>query len=289
MLDRLLVGAEPEEAIKLALKGCELYVTVKDEEAACRVLEGVLATQPRVAQLRDRLRGLYRSRGAWDKLAALVADEADAAAETAEKVMLYRQAAEIHATQLSDHAAAAKLLERAVELKGDDRDLMLVLCDEYTAAGRGKSAVEVLHRVVASYGGRRSKELGDIHVRIATAHMADGDLGGALGELDAARKMDPGSVKILTELGKLSLRLADGASDADRKAHVDRAGNSFRSLLLQKLDESSPITKGEVFYFIGEVHRREGDNKKAIQMLERALAHDPKLEQAKTLLQELKG
>ena len=48
------------------------------------------------------------------------------------------------------------------------------------------------------------------------------------------------------------------------------------------------MTKGEVFYLIGEVHRREGDNKKAIQMLERALAHDPKLEQAQALLKEIK-
>lgn len=287
-IDKLLGGAEPEEAVKLALKGCELYVAVKDEEAACRMLEGVLGKQPRVLELRDRLRALYRSRNAWDRLAALVAEEADAASEVSEKVSLYRQAAEIHASQLADHGAAAKLLERAVELKPDDRDLMLVLCEEYTAAGRGKDAVAVLHRVVASYGGRRSKELADIHVRIASAHMADGDLTGALAELEAARKMDPGSIKILTELGRLSLRLADAASDADRKPHVERAGNSFRSLLLQKLDESSPITKGEVFYHIGEVHRREGDTKKAIQMLERALENEAGLQKAIDLLKELK-
>ena len=289
MLDRLLTGAEPVEAVKLALKACDLYVSVKDEEAACRALEGVLSSQPQVAELRDRLRGLYRARSAWDKLAALVAAEADAAAEPAEKVVLFRQAAEIQANQRADHGAAADLLRRALDLQPDDRDLMLALCDEYTASGRGKEAVEVLQRVVASYGGRRSKELADIHLRIASAYQSDGDNEAALREFEAARKMDPGSIKILSELGRLSLRLADAASGAERDAHIKSAGNSFRSLLLQKLDESSPVSKGEVFYYIGEVHRREGDNKKAIQMLERALAHDPKLEQAQTLLKDLKG
>jgi tetratricopeptide (TPR) repeat protein len=289
MLDRLLAGAEPAEAVKLALKACDLYVSVKDEEAACRALEGVLATQPRVAELRDRLRALYRGRGAWDKLGALVAEEAEAAAEPAEKVVLFRQAAEIHATQRSDHGAAADLLKRALDLQPDDRDLMLALCDAYTASGRGKDAVQVLQRVVASYGGRRSKELADIHLRIASAHQSDGDNEAALREFEAARKMDPGSIKILSELGKLSLRLAETATGAEREAHIKSAGNSFRSLLLQKLDESSPVSKGEVFFHIGEVHRLEGDTKKAIQMLERALAHDSKLERAQVLLKQLKG
>jgi lipopolysaccharide biosynthesis regulator YciM len=166
---------------------------------------------------------------------------------------------------------------------------MLQLCDEYTAAGRGKAAVEVLQRVVASYGGRRSKELGDIHLRIASAYRADNDLAGALGELESARKMDPGSIKVLAELGKLSLALSEGTTGADLTAHLQRAGNAFRSLLLQKLEEGSPISKAEVFCFIGIVHQKEGDTKKAIQMLERATSHDPKFERAKTLLAELKG
>jgi tetratricopeptide (TPR) repeat protein len=289
MHDRLLVAAEGEEAVRLALKAADLYGSVKDEEAACKALEGVLRAQPAVGELRDRLRGLYRSRAAWDKLAALVVEEAETTSRTDEKVLLFRQAAEIHAVQRQDHGAAAELLERALELKSDDRDLMLQLCDEYTAASRGKAAVEVLQRVVASYGGRRSKELGDIHLRIASAYRADNDLAGALGELEAARKMDPGSIKILSELGKLSLAMAEGATGEELTAHLQRAGTAFRSLLLQKLDERSPVTKAEIFYLIGRVHHIEGDKKKAIQNLERAVSHDPKLEQAKALLGELKG
>ena len=64
---------------------------------------------------------------------------------------------------------------------------------------------------------------------------------------------------------------------------------TFRALLLQKLDERSPITKGEVFYYLGEISHRQGDDKKAIQMLERALDNDKQLAPALALMGKIKG
>jgi tetratricopeptide (TPR) repeat protein len=289
MVERLLEGADDEESVRLALKACDLYGNVDDAEAACRVLEGVLEQQPTVAELSDRLRGLYRKRGAWEELAVLITTEAERTEDDAEKVVLFRQAAEIHAEERADHGAAAELLERALELQPEDRDLMLALCDEFTASGRSKEAIEVLERVVESYGGRRSKDLGDIHMRIAAAHLADGDEEAALIDLESARKMDPGSIKVLHQLGQLSLRLGEKSEGEVRDAHTKRAANSFRSLLLQKLDDKSPVTKAQVFYYLAQVNLLEDDKKKAIQMLERALANDKVLEEAKVMLDELKG
>jgi lipopolysaccharide biosynthesis regulator YciM len=289
MVERLLEGADDEEAVRLALKACDLYGNVDDAEASCRVLEGVLEQQPAVDELSDRLRGLYRKREAWEQLAQLIAADAERTEDDAEKVVLYRQAAEIHAGERGDHGTAAELLEQALELQSDDRDLMLSLCDEYTASGRSNEAIEVLQRVVESYGGRRSKDLGDIHMRIAAAHLADGEEEAALADLESARKMDPGSIKVLHQLGQLSIRLAEKAAGDERAAHTKRAANSFRSLLLQKLDDSSPISKGQVFLHLAQVNLLEEDKKKAIQMLERALANDKGLDEAKVMLDELKG
>jgi tetratricopeptide (TPR) repeat protein len=75
---------------------------------------------------------------------------------------------------------------------------------------------------------------------------------------------------------------------ATKDAHLDRAQKTFRALLLQKLDDSSPITKGEVFYYLGEISHRQGDDKKAIQMLERALDSSKDLAPAKELMAKLK-
>ncbi len=293
--EKLLDGAEVDELTRLALKARDLYVAVDDKEAGCRVLETVLDSdvdlgQDEVAQLRDGLKALYRDSGAWDKLADLITTEAGESEDDNEKVVKYRKAAEIHAGEREDHAAAAELLEKALELQSDDRDLMLSLCDEYTKSGRGKDAIDVLNRVVESYGGRRSKELADIHQRIATAHLADGDNDAALKELESARKMDPGAITILQDLGTLSISMFDDTDDEGVQAeHLKRAGNAFRSLLLQRLDADSPVTKAQVFYLLSQVSKREGDTKKAIQMAERAVSNDKEYEEAKTLLEELKG
>jgi len=293
MYEKLLESAEADDVPRLAMKVRDLYVTGELPEEACRVVEAVLdrgeaIDGDAIGQLRDGLKSLYRTREAWDELAAIIAVEAGEAESDDERVELYRKAADIHSTKRDDHAAAAELLEKALALKEDDRDLMLAVCDEYTASGRGQAVVEMLQRIVDSFGGRRSKELADIHHRIASAYLADDNEALALSELELARKMDPGSVRILYQLGKLSLRMAD-ADDGAAAEHLKRAGNNFRSLLLQKLAADSLVTKAQVFLHLAQVNEREGDRKKAIQMLERALSNDKNFEPAQQYLDELRG
>jgi tetratricopeptide (TPR) repeat protein len=156
---------------------------------------------------------------------------------------------------------------------------MLDLCDAYSSSGRGKDAVQVLEQIVESYGGKRSKELGEIHRRLARAYLADGATERGLEELDKAFRIEPGNVHVLKELGLASLEVGD----------LKRAQQMFRALLLQKLDDKGPITKAEVFMYLGDVHNRMGEKPKAIQMLERALQTDSSLAQAQALLEQVKS
>ena len=178
-----------------------------------------------------------------------------------------------------------ELLEKVSELILVDRELLLLLCDAYSASGRGRQAAEALERIVESYGQRRSKELATIHHRLAKAYTAEGNKERALSELDMAFKIDPGSIGVLKDLGVLSLELA-GTDPKD--PHIDRAQKTFRALLLQKLDDASPISKAEVFYYLGEISHRQGDDRKALQMLERALDNDKDLAPARDLMARLK-
>src|SRR5262249_23677571 len=163
------------------------------------------------------------------ELADLVTGDAEAAKTPAEKVVLYRKAADLHLTKRSDPGRAADLLVKASELAPADRELLLLLCDAYSASGRGKQAAEVLQKIVDSYGGRRSKELAAIHHRLAKAYLADGAKDRALTELDVAFKIDPGSIAVLRELGVLSLEIAESDA-ANKDAHIDRAQKTFRAL-----------------------------------------------------------
>jgi Tfp pilus assembly protein PilF len=156
---------------------------------------------------------------------------------------------------------------------------MLELCDAYSASGRGKAAVEVLEKIVQSFGGKRSKELAEIHRRLAKAYQSDGDTTRAMDELDKAFRIEPGNVHVLKELGSVSIQVGD----------LKRAQQMFRALLLQKLDDGGPITKAEVFLNLGDVHLRLGEKQKAVQMLERAVQTDASLAKARELLAQAKA
>ncbi|MEB2314045.1 MAG: tetratricopeptide repeat protein [Sorangiineae bacterium] len=278
-IERLLELSTGGEAVTLAIELADEFGQLHDTDSAIRALERGLGVEGDDAELRGRLRGLYRSKEDWERLAALIAGDAELEAQPEQKVALLVEAATIHVEKRHDAGAAATLFDAAVALRPGDRELMLKLCDAYSASGRGKAAVEVLEKIVDSYGGKRSKELAEIHRRLAEAFLADGATERALEELDKAFRIEPGNVGVLKRLGEIALDTGD----------LKKAQQMFRALLLQKLDDSSVITKAEVFMNLGEVHARLGEKDKAVQMLERAVQTDAGLERARARLAELKG
>jgi Tfp pilus assembly protein PilF len=134
-----------------------------------------------------------------------------------------------------------------------------------------------LEKVVESFGGKRSKELGDIHRRLATAYLSNQQQDKALEELEKAFRIEPGNILVLTQLGDVALAAGD----------MKKAQQMFRALLLQRLDESSPISKAQVFLRLGQIHERLGEGPKARQMYERAVQTDPNFDEAKRALQTL--
>ncbi len=285
--ERLLDLQTGDQAIRTAKHLAQLFESLGDDDGVQRALERGLTIQEREDEIRTKLRQLYEKRQNYKSLSALLLGDARASEEVPEKVRILRVVADINKKKLDDAQTAADLLQEASELVPQDRELLLALCDAYSESGRGRQAVEVLQKIVDSYGGRRSKEVAGIHHRLARAYLADGDRQKALAELDTAFKIDPGAIAVLRDLGVLALELAD--ADAEQKdAYIDRAGKTFKALLLQRLDDGAPITKAEVFYYLGEVSHRQGDDKKAIQMLERALDNDKNLEKAKELLAKLR-
>ncbi|MEI9949489.1 MAG: tetratricopeptide repeat protein [Pseudomonadota bacterium] len=278
VLDQLLSASTGDAAVVRALELSTVQLKLGSPDEAALALERGLGQDERSLELRTRLRSLYVSMRAWEKLAALLTRDADFAASPDESVSLLRQAATIHAEQRGDHGGAADALDRASKLRPDDRELLLALCDEYSASGRGKAAQDVLLKIVESYGSKRPKELGEIHRRLAKAYLADGENQKAMDELDKAFRIEPGNVNVLTLLGQVAFDIGD----------YKKAQQMFRALLLQKLDESGPLKKSEVFLRLGEVHERVGEAPKAIQMYERAIQTDG-LQAAKDRLAALKG
>ena len=252
-------------------------------------LKRALTLEPGNENVRERLAQLYERTKKWAELAELLVGDADLVAqhygEVAEptptpkmslapgasmppppphigsQVHLLRRAADIHIKERQQPADAIPVLERAARLVPLDRNLLLVLCDVYASAKRDREAASVLERIIASFGSKRTKELSVYHHRLGKALASLGEKDAALAQFDMAFKIDPGSIEVLKDLGILAMGIGRSRS---------RAEDISARCLLQRLDAQSPITKAEVFCYLGEVSMKQGDKPKAIQMLERA-------------------
>lgn len=315
-LGTLLETASGREAVALALRLAHAREGLRDDAGVERALERALAADERDATVRERLAALYERTKKWDALAQLLVGNADILRDdnppyeapivpqhtplpvrgsippggslapppaapdyVAQQVKLLRRAAEIHIKERKEQAEAVPILERLAKLVPHDREVLLLLCDAYTASNREREAAAVLEKVIASFGNKRTKELSLYHHRLGRALASLGNKDVALAQLDMAFKIDPGSIEVLRDLGVLALEAND----------LDRAQKTFRALLLQRLDPKAGISKGEVFFYLGEISMKQGDKAKAMQMLERAIENEPGLARAKAMLSDLKG
>lgn len=174
-----------------------------------------------------------------------------------------RRLAGIYARREQWHIVA-ELLERAAAIEPTNRELLLELTDVYNKLGDSLRASETLQRIVESYGGHRTKELGEVHRRLAELYLGDGDVHRATEELEEAFRIEPGSIEVLKSLGDAALTIGD----------LPRAQRMFRALLLQKLDEGGYISKREVLMRLARAHEMAGDAVEAMQMYELALGSE---------------
>ena len=316
-LERLVGLATDASGVPYALRLAAARAKLNDAQGVEDALKRALTFEPENSDVRGQLRELYERGKKWQELAELLVGDADliqvAHPETkeplapppvlikmglgslpppgatvpppavsgplAEVIRTLRRAAEIHLLERRAPQDAIPILERATTLVPFDRELLLVLCDAYTAAERGRDAASALEKIIASFGNKRTKELSLYHHRLGRALAQLGDKDIALAQYDMAFKIDPGSVSVLKDLGILAFETND----------LERAQKTFRALLLQRLDGTTGMSKGEVFYYLGEISAKQGDKVKATQMFERAIENEPTLAKAKAKLTELKG
>jgi tetratricopeptide (TPR) repeat protein len=278
----LLVAIVPDaERSNIGVRLADTRERLGDERGALQALQRALISEPRNKEIRMRARSLSEKMGDWDGVATLLSDEADLVEVAADKVGLLREAAKIRSDKTQDWSKAAALLEQASAFAPNDRELLLSLCDAYTSSGRAREAAMALERIVESYGGRRTKELGEIHRRLAQAYLSQNEPDRAKDELEKAFRIEPGNVRVIALLADVCLQIND----------AKRAQQLYSSLIIQipKLGPDSPISKAEIYAHRGEASRILGEKQKAISDFERALQADPTMESVKAKLAELKS
>ena len=281
MLQRAVAVAPPGAAsAAMALHLASLQAErLNEPDAAERSLRRALELDPNSMVALRRLRALAESRRDHVLLSEVMEKELALTTDAAGQVTLLRTLATQARDQLADPTRAIAYLERATALSPNDREVLLPLVDLLSANGRERDAVPILEQIIATFAGRRTKELAQWQHRLGQAHQRMGNTIEALALFDSAFKVDLTSVPILRDLGLLCLQTGD----------LDRAQKTFRALLLQRLEPGVGLTKADVYAHLGETLSLQGDKPKAIGMLERALESDRQHARAAALLAQLRG
>jgi tetratricopeptide (TPR) repeat protein len=281
MLQRAVAMAPPgPESAAMALHLASLQgERLNDPTAAEQSLRRALELDPASSDALRRLRALAEARRDHALLAEVLEKELALSTDVAAQVTLLRSLATLSRDQIADPLRAIGYLERATALSPGDREVLLPLVDLLSANGREADAVPILERIIATFAGRRTKELAQWQHRLGRAQEAMGNKLDALALYDAAFKVDLTSVPILRDLGLLCLETGD----------LDRAQKTFRALLLQRLEPGIGLTKADVYAYLGETLLLQGDKPKAIGMLERALESERQHARATGLLAQLRA
>ena len=248
-------------------------------------LERALRFAPGHPRLRDKLRAVYNTIGAGRELAAMIIEDAAHATDPAARFTHLVHAARLLLDAEGEGPRAAVVLEQARAMRPDDGEVSLLLADAYTASGRLGEARAILEASAAAAKGRRSKGLAGVYRRIARIGLAEGDNAGAVAALSRALDNDPQNAGLAMDLGALALDLEE----------VEVATRAFRTVTLMKVaapgspEGVTPPARALAYYHLGRMAFAQGDRRKARMMIDKALADDASLDDARDLLEQLRS
>ncbi|OJY16686.1 MAG: hypothetical protein BGO98_10815 [Myxococcales bacterium 68-20] len=283
---RRLVGLEDGEGIVAAalklLETCEKAGRLADARGG---LERARMAAPDDAALRERLAWLYEQLGAFKELAELVLEEARSAGDVAPRFeglvragqLFLEAASDPNATQQLDNTAAIVPLEEAHALRPSDLDCAALLSDAYVAGGRIDESQELLLRTIGTFKGRRARELSALYHRLARIAEILGDRATELQHLTTALDMDAQNGVVASELAYLAMELGN----------LDVAQRALRQITMLKV--AAPLPRALAYQHLGEIARQQGDLRRAMMLVKRAVDEDPSLDSARLLLDQLQS
>ncbi|MFO0666146.1 MAG: tetratricopeptide repeat protein [Polyangiaceae bacterium] len=275
--DRLVANLEGEPLGDVALRMADLADRTEQASYARAVLERAAASNKARTDVQERLLQSYEAAGEWSDAARITMHLSTLTEDVPTKVALLQRTGAYLLDGGGSPSEALVPLEEALALVPTDLDIVCLLADAYTMAERAEDAGSLLKHTIAAQKGRRTRELGALHHRMARVAQAQGDQAQELQALSTALDMDPQNGTAAAELAQLALDIGN----------FEVASRALRAVTLLK--QPGPMSRAQAYELLGEIAHQQGDPKRAMVMLKRALDEEPHLERAQALLASLRG
>ncbi len=271
-LRRLVAIEEGEGAVDAALRladACERAGRPGDARGA---LERARLAAPQNRAVGEQLEKVYAHAGAWRELADLALHDAQASGDVAERFTLLVRAGSLLLEQAGDPDAAMVALTEARALRPTDSDCIGLVADALILMGRAPDALALIEQIIGPAKGRRARELANVYWRLSRVARAMGDGPGEVRALVQALECDAQSGQVCSDVAARAMELGQ----------LDVANRALRAVTLLKAP--GPMSKALAYQHMGEIARVQGDQKRALTLVKRALVEDPSLEGARVLV-----
>lgn len=236
--------------------------TLEDEARARKLLEAELASDPEANSHREILVELYRAEDDHESLFRVLVDRSRYETSSGAQVEALLAAARVARGMLGSERDATPLLERALLLDSNSREVRTEFAENLLAVGRVAEARDVLGGLLAEFGRRRVRERALLHCLLARIESALGNVGEAIVQADEAAKIERTDPDILGLVGKLALEGGD----------LDKAEQAYRTLaLVAGRGAGGAGAESVILYELHGIAHRRGEQDKASELLASAL------------------
>ncbi|MBL8682696.1 MAG: tetratricopeptide repeat protein [Myxococcales bacterium] len=238
---------------------------LQDENQALDLYRSALDVNDAHAPSLGAIRQIFQRRGDQYDAAQYLEREINATEAPRAKAKLYYELGRIWNDHLDERDKAVACFESAIKNDAELDDAAYPLVFHYAQTGQWEAAEPLAEVLVRKSGRRPPEEQLQLQLVMGRVAMKLGKLDRAIKALSTAHGLDRSNVEVLSEL----------ALSYFEKKDWENAFKYYHLLVVHHKDDMAPEGRAELYFRIGVVKREQGDRRRAINFLDKALEEVP--------------
>ncbi len=210
-------------------------------------------------------RKIQVANGDWNAAARTLEQLTAVQANARERAHSLVELGQIYQERLDEHHKAVMCFERALGDDADNEEAALPLVDEYIAHERWDEALPLLQTLTARASKRDTDQQHRLNFQLGQCAAKVGDDKLANRAYTRAYQIDASHVPSLIGLASSYLSLKEW----------DKAFKFYQMLLVHHRSALGKDETTDIFYRLGEIKSEQGEQRKALNMFDKALEEDP--------------
>ncbi len=238
---------------------------LKDEDQALDLYRSALDVDPNHAGSLGAIRQIFQRRGDHYDAAQFLEKEINATEAPRAKAKLHYELGRIWNEHLDEREKAVVSFEAAMRTDPEQDDAAFPLVFHYAQSEQWEAAEPLAEMLVRKSGRRDPGEQLQLQLVMGRVAMKLGKTDRAIKALTAANGLDRSNVEVLRELSLAYFQKKDW----------ENAFKNYHLLVVHHKDDMDPEGRAELYFRIGVVKREQGDRRRAINFLDKALEEVP--------------